>query len=193
MRRQTKLLIPALAILVTAGAAMAGAAVTASGAAATQPERFTGNLVDTLATARSSQPFILSVDHVTDVAEIQRLNGVLTGQGLYHLRDELWKQDAGYLSVGGGLGYPVAAVLSQETPNGRLLRVVLNRPEWIREVQSYARSSKYPFTVLELKLDQNGKGDGLVIGAAKLQLQGDDLQIKSLGTIPLRLLDVHEG
>ncbi len=191
MRVRIKFLIPALAIAVTAGAAMAGAST--GGAAATQPERFTGNLVDTLATARDSRPFILSIDHVTDVSEIQRFNGVLTGQGLYHLRDELWKQNAGYLSIGGGLGYPVAAVLSQETPNGRLLRVVLNRPEWIREVQSYARSSKYPFTVLELKLDQNGKGDGLVIGAAKLQLQGDDLQIKSLGSIPLRLLDVHEG
>lgn len=191
MRVRIKFLIPALAIAVTAGAAMAGAST--GGAAATQPERFTGNLVDTLATARDSRPFILSIDHVTDVSEIQRFNGVLTGQGLYHLRDELWKQNAGYLSIGGGLGYPVAAVLSQETPNGRLLRVVLNRPEWIREVQSYARSSKYPFTVLELKLDQNGKGDGLVIGAAKLQLQGDDLQIKSLGSIPLRLLDVREG
>ncbi|HLX07079.1 MAG TPA: hypothetical protein VKY89_04375 [Thermoanaerobaculia bacterium] len=191
MRVRSKFLIPALAIAVTAGAAMAGAST--GGAAATQPERFTGNLVDTLATARASRPFILSVDHITDVSEIQRFNGVLTGQGLYHLRDELWKQNAGYLSIGGGLGYPVAAVLSQETPNGRLLRVVLNRPEWIREVQSYARSSKYPFTVLELKLDQNGKGDGLVIGAAKLQLQGDDLQIKSLGSIPLRLLDVREG
>src|SRR5579863_5514225 len=171
MRVRSKFLIPALAIAVTAGAAMAGAST--GGASATQPERFTGNLVDTLATARASRPFILSVDHITDVSEIQRFNGVITGQGLYHLRDELWKQNAGYLSIGGGLGYPVGAVLSQETPNGRLLRVVLNRPEWIREVQSYARSSKYPFTVLELKLDQNGKGDGLVIGAAKLQLQGD--------------------
>jgi hypothetical protein len=188
--RTTSLIIAALVTAATAGTALAGPG---AGAAATHPERFTGNLVDTLATARASRPFILSVDHYSDAAEIRRFNGVLTGQGLYHLRDELWKQNAGYLSIGGGLGYPVAAVLSQDTPGGRTLRVVLNRPEWIGEVQSYARSAKYPFTVLELNLDRNGKGDGLVIGAAKLTMQGDNLEIKSLGTIPLRLLDVRES
>jgi hypothetical protein len=190
MRIRTLLLIPALVMAATAGTALAGPS---TGAATPPPERFTGNLVDTVAGARASRPFILTVDHYTDVAEIQRLNGVLAGQGPYHLRDALWQQHAGNLSIGGGLGYPVAAVLSQETPKGRMLRVVLNRPEWLGEVQYYRRSSLYPFTVLEINLDQNGKGDGLLIGAANLKVLGDTLEIKSLGSIPFRLMAVRES
>jgi hypothetical protein len=82
-------------------------------------------------------------------------------------------------------------VLSQETANGRTLHVVLNRPLSLREVQYFSRSSKYPFTVLELNVDKNGKGDGRLLGAAKMQMHGDTLEFESLGIQPIRLLAVR--
>jgi hypothetical protein len=95
-------------------------------------------------------------------------------------------------------------VLSQETANGRTLHVVLNRPLSLREVQyfsrsskypftvlEFSRSSKYPFTVLELNVDKNGKGDGRLLGAAKMQMHGDTLEFESLGIQPIRLLAVR--
>jgi len=116
---------------------------------------------------------------------------LLAEKGPYSLRDELWKHSAGYLRIGGRLGYPVAAVLSQDTATGRKLTVVLNRPLSAFEVQSYARSSMYPFSVLELDLDQNGEGHGTLIGAARMRMRGDTLEVQSLGVQPLRLLAVR--
>ena len=183
------LLIPALVLAAAAGAAIAAGA--ASATASARPDQFTGSLVNTVAGARFSQPFILSVDRYADAAEVQRLTGVLAEKGAYSLRDELWRHSAGYLSIGGRIGVPVAAVLAQETATGRKLTVVLNRPLSAFEVQYFTRSSRYPFSVLQLDLDQQGKGEGKLIGAAKMRMHGDTLTIESLGTQPLRLLAVR--
>jgi hypothetical protein len=187
------LLIPALVLAAAAGTAIAAgtASAAASAAASAHPDQFTGSLVNTVAGARFSQPFILSVDHYTGDAEVQHLTGLLAEKGPYSLRDELWKHSAGYLRIGGRLGVPVAAVLSQDTATGRKLTVVLNRPLSAFEVQYYARSSMYPFSVLELDLDQNGAGQGTLIGAARMRMRGNTLEIQSLGVQPLRLLAVR--
>jgi hypothetical protein len=194
---RTSYLIPALVLAaavgtaIAAGTAPAAASAAASVAPSAHPDQFTGSLVNTVAGARFSQPFILSVDHYAGDAEVHRLTGLLAEKGPYPLRDELWKHSAGYLRIGGHIGYPVAAVLSQDTATGRKLTVVLNRPLSPFEVQYYARSSMYPFTVLELDLDQSGAGHGTLIGAAKMQMHGDTLTIESLGVQPLRLLAVR--
>ncbi|HEY6320463.1 MAG TPA: hypothetical protein VJA16_02765 [Thermoanaerobaculia bacterium] len=187
------LLIPALVLAAAAGTAIAAgtAPAAASAAASAHPDQFTGSLVNTVAGARFSQPFILSVDHYTGDAEVQHLTGLLAEKGPYSLRDELWKHSVGYLRIGGRLGVPVAAVLSQDTATGRKLTVVLNRPLSAFEVQYYARSSMYPFSVLELDLDQNGVGQGTLIGAARMRMRGNTLEIQSLGVQPLRLLAVR--
>ncbi len=191
------LLIPALVLAAAAGTAIAAGTATPAAASAAStgslahPDQFTGSLVNTVAGARFSQPFILSVDHYTGDAEVQHLTGLLAEKGPYSLRDELWKHSVGYLQIGGRLGVPVAAVLSQDTATGRKLTVVLNRPLSAFEVQYYARSSMYPFSVLELDLDQNGVGQGTLIGAARMRMRGNTLEIQSLGVQPLRLLAVR--
>lgn len=185
--REKLLLIPALILAAVAGSARE------AGAAAEHPDQFTGSLVNTFAGARSSQPFTLSIDHYAGSAEVQHLTGLLAEKGPYSLRDELWKHSAGYLTIGGRLGYPVAAVIEQDTPTGRKLKVLLNRSLSPFEVQYYTRSSHYPFAVIELDLDRNGNGEGRLIGAAKMQVRGDTLTIKSLGAQPLRMLAVRES
>lgn len=185
--------IAALVLAAAAGTAIAAgtAAAAASAADAVHPDQFTGSLVNTVAGARFSQPFILSVDHYAGDAEVHHLTGLLAEKGPYSLRDELWKHSAGYLRIGGRIGYPVAAVLSQDTATGRKLTVVLNRPLSPFEVQYYTRSAMYPFSVLELDLDQHGEGQGKLIGVARMRMRGDTLEIQSLGVQPLRLLAVR--
>jgi len=82
-------------------------------------------------------------------------------------------------------------VLANETPAGRTIHVVMNRVLSPFEVQYYTRSSRYPFAVIELNLDKNGRGDGRLIAAARLRWQGDTLEIESLGNQPFRLLAVQ--
>ncbi len=195
-------LFPGLAVMAVLAAALTVAAAVptqatqpAAGTAAAyaaRPDQFTGNLVNTYRGARFNQPFTLSIDHYATGAELQQLADTLSAKGQNTLRDELWKGTVGFLSVGGRIGYPVAAVLSQDTANGRMIRVVMNRPLSTFEVQNYTRSSKYPFSVLELTIDRNGRGDGRLVGAAKLRMHGNELSFESLGSQPLRLLGVRE-
>jgi hypothetical protein len=161
-------------------------------ASSPRPDQFTGNLVNTVRGARFNRTFTLSIDHYDSGAELQQLADTLSAKGQLSLRDQLWKGTAGTLSVGGRLAYPVAAVLSQDTSSGRMIRVVMNRPMSTFEVQNYTRSSKYPFSVLELTIDRNGHGEGRLIGAAKLRMHGNELSFESLGVQPLRLMDVRE-
>ncbi len=187
-RLQSILVLAMVSAMATA--IVAGAAIQRD-PAGQRPEQFTGSLVNIERGARSSRPFVLSVDHYATDGEVQRMTGILAAKGPYSLRDELWKEQVGYLSIGGGIGFPVGAVLSQDTPDGRTIRVFLNRRLSNFEVQNYTRSSKYPFTVVELHLDRNGKGNGVLVGAAQMRLSGDTLTVKSLGNLPVRLLAVR--
>jgi hypothetical protein len=170
--------------------ALSGTLVAA--APATQPDRYTGNLVNTLATARSTRPFVLAVDHYSTDGELGHVADVLTSKGPYAARDELWKNVSGNLSIGGGIGYPVGPVVLRQTPTGRQLLVVIDRPMSLFETQYYTRSSRYPVALLTLDLDGQGRGNGTLIAAARMQARGDQLSFESLGPQPLRLLDVKE-
>jgi hypothetical protein len=163
--------------------------------------RITGNLLDINANVhRSSQPFLVTIHHFSSESDLQALNSSLAGPGhnagngatsAYGVRDSLWSRPQdGMISVAGGLGYPVSMAVSQETPNGRTVRLYLNRQLGNREVQHYNRSSRYPFTYVEINLDKNGKGQGLMIAAAQLQPDGALPEVISLGSQPIRLLDV---
>lgn len=181
-----------LGLTLTAALCCGTLAAAAPATPGARPDHFEGSLVNIVAGARSSQPFSLSVDHYATPADLQRLADALATKGAFSARDQLWKETSGYLSVGGRLGYPIAAVTSEETPGGRQIRVIVNRPLSAFEAQYYTRSSKYPFTVVELTLDNNGHGEGRLIGAAKMRLQGNEIAFESLGTQPVRLLDVRQ-
>jgi hypothetical protein len=195
-------LLIAAAIVCTAAAtaALHAASADRQPASASGDLRITGNLIDTYGDVRrSSQPFILTIDHFSSDADLQAMNGRLTTNGYelgndagaYGVRDNLWHRvQDGTLRVGGGIGYPVSLATSQETPNGRTLRMYLNRPLGAFEVQNYTRSSRYPFTYIEINLDKNGKGQGALIAAARLSPASAAPQVTSLGSQPIRLLDV---
>jgi hypothetical protein len=160
--------------------------------AAGNPQRFVGHLIDTMASARFTRPFVLEIDRFASAADARRLTGVLAARGPLGLRDDFWRSNAGYLSIGGGLGYPVAAAFEQDTPSGRTIRVFLDRPLGFFETQYYSRSYRYPFTVVELNVDKNGNGEGRFILAANLQSRGaETLEVESLGVMPFRLLHLR--
>lgn len=153
-----------------------------------------GNLVAPAGSARrtGTAPVVIHIDHYTSDAETQRLAGVLQRKGPNALRDALWDQEAGYIRVGGGLGYPIAAARSHPMPDGgTLVRLMIDRPLSQREVINNLRTSDYPFSFVEIKLDRNGKGDGQFYQAAKVSLRGDRLEVDNYSPQPLKLLGVH--
>jgi hypothetical protein len=154
-------------------------------------EQFTGNLVNLNRGVRHSQPFVLTIDRYATAHDLDRFTAILNSDGPLKLRDVLWQKHAGTLSIGGGLGYEVSFAQQQDTPEGKLVRVFLNRALSTRELAFNTRSSHYPFTVIELHVDSSGNGHGDFIRAAHLSYSDGTLEVKSLGTIATRLVGVR--
>jgi hypothetical protein len=153
--------------------------------------RFTGNVVNLDAGARRSQPFTLTIDHYATQHDVDRFTGILAESGNMKLRDVLWRKHAGTLSIGGGIGYPVSFAVEQDTPQGKSVRVFVDRPMSSFALTHGFRSSQYPFTVIEITTDATGKAQGNLIGAARLRYKNGTLEIKSLGSQPIRLVDIR--
>jgi hypothetical protein len=138
-------------------------------------------------------PVVIHIDHFSSDPQVQTLRGLLEAKGPDALRDALWDLEAGYIRVGGGLGYPVAVARSKPDANGgRVIRLMMDRPISFRESVNNTRSTDYPFSYIELHLDRSGKGQGSMIAAAKVTITAGTLDIESYGNQPLRLLQVRE-
>ncbi len=166
-----------------------------TGFAQSHGEQIMANLVDPAGhfghRAGSTAPVMIHLDHYSSDAQVQQLAGILASKGPDALRDALWDQEVGYIRVGGGLGYPIAAARSHETPTGRVIRLMIDRPISPREVLNNTFSSDYPFSYIEINLDRSGKGEGQFFAAAKVSLKKDGtLTVESFSPQPLRLLGV---
>ncbi len=162
--------------------------------AAQAPERIKGRVID----AGSSVPgpnsafFTLHVDEYSTAADVQELAALLAKEGSNALLKKLRKMDHGYIRIGRSLGYPVAVIRSIETPEGRVIRAVTDRPIQIYEVMRSLRTEDYPFGVIEIRLPADGKGEGTLIAAAQVEYNKDGvIEIESFGIQPFRLMNVE--
>ena len=174
----------------TALIALASLALSTAAFAETQ---FTANLVAPAGTfARTgTAPVVIHIDHYSEEAQINRLAGILQQKGPSALRDALWDQEVGYIRIGGGLGYPIAAARSRPAEGGgQIVRLMIDRPISQREVIDNSRTVDYPFAFVEIKLDGKGQGTGEFYQAAKVSLNGDTLKVENYSPQPLKLLAV---
>ncbi len=162
--------------------------------AASGPERFTGVVVDLSGgVGLSTAPFTLHIDQYSNVEEINGHLAVLSEQGHDGLEKALRKLDRGWIRVGPSLGYPISVARSIETEEGRVIRVVTDRPIQMFEVMRGLRSQDYSLGMIEITIDSDGKGEGRLIAAAKAKFNKDgQVEIESLGTRPFRLLQVRQ-
>ena len=163
-----------------------------SGSAAAA-EVFTGSVVDAGGAVRASTArFTLQIDEYSDVEEIKGLVGVLAEQGPGGLETTLRKLERGWFRIGAELGYPVSVARSIDTEDGRVIRAVIDRPIQMFEVMRGLRSADHPFGMIEIRIGSDGKGDGKLIAAAKVEFDAEGaVEIESLGTQPFRLMGVR--
>ncbi len=111
------------------------------------------------------------------------------------LRSALEKQDVGQLSPVGRVGIPIAIARKLVDGEKTIIRVVTVRNLSFVELRYSGRSVDYPYTILELVLDKDGKGTGTAIAAAKIKFNKKTgvHEIESLqhGTAYNKLLNVQ--
>jgi hypothetical protein len=84
------------------------------------------------------------------------------------LRRALEKEDVGQIAPVGRTGIALAVARKFVNGNKTIIRVVTARDMSFLELRYNGRSTDYPYTIVQLELDQNGKGTGSLIAAAKI-------------------------
>ncbi len=116
----------------------------------------------------SSMSLDLHINKYNTEDDIKKFADILVEGGPDRLRRALEKEDVGQLSPTGRVGTPVAIARKLVKGNETIIRVVTERNLPFLELRYSGRSVDYPFTILELDLNEKGEGTGTAIAAAKI-------------------------
>jgi hypothetical protein len=127
--------------------------------------------------------------------EVSNLKAVFLERGEDKLLSALQKTKprCGYVRTSTSIGWDI--YYARETPlpdGGRRIVIASDRPVSIWEARNSPRSMDYQFSLAEIHLDKDGKGQGKAIRAAKLTLnkETNTLVIEDYQREPVRLNEV---
>lgn len=135
--------------------------------------------------------FTLKIDSLTPDGEVQQILNDLQRGGQDALMKTISKDKRGTIQIGNGLGHDINAVWVSEDEEGRKITILFER--WLNfgELRRGARSVDYPFTYIELFVDDKGKGDGTMIPAARIRYKkGKTIEVENFGIYPAKLTNV---
>lgn len=180
--------LPALIAGVVVAAALPLAAQTMG-----TPERFGATAINT--NTGSAGNIVIVVDRWSTDAERDKLMSIMFDKGPEKLLDAL--QDAprkGYFQAPGNLGWDIHFARRMPLPDGGE-RVVLmtDRPIGFWEAANRPRSIDYPFTVIELHLDKDGRGEGKASVATRIiaDKEANIVTLENWDISPVRLTNVR--
>ena len=144
--------------------------------------------------AGASRPFTLEITGYTSSDEAQREFEILRAQGQDDFIKAISHKKLGHFSLDGQVGRDLKFVQESQTEKGRKITILFER--WLRmfELKYGTRSQDYPFTYIELFVNDDGKGEGSVVGLAKLSFDKktpNTLDVENFGTYAAKLMGVE--
>ena len=139
-------------------------------------------------------PLDIRIDRWTTDEEHNRLFSALRDKGQDEFLKQLVKADkVGWIATPTSLRYDFfyAREISGGK-GGRRIMMITDRPMAIAERLEASLSREYPFTVLEMQLDQDGRGSGTLAQLVQLRLLGDIMGIENLATAPIQLNQIRK-
>ena len=127
--------------------------------------------------------------------EIQKLRGVLIEKGGDNLLPALQKikPRCGYARTSNSLGWDLQFARETAMSDGtRKIVVGTDRPMGMWELRNAGRSTDYEFSLAEIRLPADGKGQGKAIPRAKLSFdkEKNTLEIENYEQQPVRLNEI---
>jgi hypothetical protein len=185
---------------VLAAAAVAVAVASALPAAQSnmaRPEKFTAFAVNMSNTARpgaTTSTVDIAINRWSTDEERDRLKNMLKEKGQDALLSALQKLPVvGYINTPGSLRYDLHFARQRPEPDGgRMIFLLTDRYVSAWEAANQPRSIEYPFTLIQLKLDKNGRGVGKASIATKITEDEDGtITLEDWADQPVRLNDVR--
>jgi hypothetical protein len=134
----------------------------------------------------------INIDSYTTDQQVQEYLVQLKEEGQDALRKTLEDVKVGRIAPVATTGTDLSVARVFQTEQGKVIRLVTPRPVPFLEAYRHGRSMDYPFTIMELRLDKEGKGEGSIIGGAQLRFNDEgQLDIESYGNQYARLVNVR--
>ena len=135
-----------------------------------KPTQITASALVVRGMAATSSTFIsINIENFTTDEKRNELLVILQEGGPDALRRALEKLDMGQLSTSGRIGVPIAVARAYQVEGGTLYNIVTARNISFFEQWRGGRSRDYPFSVAQIIIDDNGKGEGGIILAADIR------------------------
>ena len=100
-------------------------------------------------------------------------------------------RSVGTIRSPGSLGYDLRyAQQTQGEDGGRQILIMTDRPLSFLETWHHTRSTDYPFTVIQMDMKRDGRGQGTLTDYAKLLAMGKFVEIENLSTAPIKLTQI---
>lgn len=162
-------------------------------AAAQAPEVFDGILVSNAAGAAGLASIRIEIDEYTTDEEALEFIDVLASEGWEALESRfIREEEKGRFIRNSQLGLDIAFARSIPHETGRIVRLATARPIQFAEARYSSRSRDYAFGIIELRLDEEGQGSGVVIAAAKVEFNDEgQLEIESFGDPPFSITTIE--
>ena len=182
-------------LFVAAVLALSATAITFSAApqGLDQPrESFTAVAVANSDMASGIARLLIDVKRWSTDGERERLIGLLREKGqsamLAQLRDS---PSTGTIRTQESLAYDLRFAYQEPgKEGGRQIMLITDRPVSFGEAWAQPRSIEYPFTVIQMQMDGDGRGKGTLSYATRIEASGKFIFLEDLATAPIQLTEI---
>jgi hypothetical protein len=135
----------------------------------------------------------ITIDRWSTPEERRDLEAILEEKGHDALLSALHgTRPVGRIFTPGSIGYDLR--FAYQVPlatGGRRIVVGTDRPLSFYEASRRPRSADFPFTVLEMRVDADGRGHGKMVVAAQVTSLGEAIEVENFTNTPIRLMQVR--
>ena len=173
----------------------AAMAVTALAEAQKPVARYSAQAVNFDATAGATFLVQIQITRWSTDAERDTLTNILFEKGTKELLQAVSKMPTvGSIRTPDSVGYPLRyARQTMASENGENIVIISDREMSFSELRYSPRSIEYPFTVIRMQLNSQGRGQGDILFATKISgsKATKDIAFESYTTSPLKLQNVR--
>jgi hypothetical protein len=142
----------------------------------------------------------IAIERWTTPAERQMLLGLVEAakegeQGQRKLLEALQKVKprTGYIRTPNSIGWDLRYAWEHGLEDGtRQIVIVTDKPVSFLAAASDSRAMDYPFTLIEMRMKPNDKGEGRMLAASSISTKNGKLELENYGQEPVRLTSITE-
>ena len=157
-----------------------------------QPEEFNATAIVNNNLGAGAGRVIMRVTRWSSEAERGRLTRALLTKGPDSLLEQLRDmKSVGTIRTPDSLGYDLRYANQEPGEDGgRRVVIATDRPIGFWEAANRPRTIDYPFTVIQMEIDKDGKGKGTLSYATKIIPAGDTIVLENFGIQPVMLTEI---